>query len=56
MEKQSPHDVRPAEEKHPAEDRRRAKINAPALTLHAWLALMVVILVTTVALIVYLGS
>jgi hypothetical protein len=43
------------DERTPTDDRRRVKLNAPALTLHAWLALMVVILITTVALVVYLA-
>jgi hypothetical protein len=38
-----------------AEDSRRARINAPALTLFGWLALMAVILITAVALIVYVA-
>jgi hypothetical protein len=37
------------------EDRRRARINTQALTLHAWLALVAAILITAVALIVYVA-
>ncbi len=38
-----------------SDDRRRARINAPALTLFGWLFVMAVVLITAVLLIVYLA-
>jgi hypothetical protein len=44
------------EERSPGpEDRRRARINAPALSLFAWLGVMAVVLITAVVLLVYVA-